>query len=319
MKIEPMKVEYPVAKTFIQYPTLRNPSLDEFFQERVISSCPTTPIRKLSSSFPAGRMNSIEEDEDATETPNTPVGATNDHTLVAKDLDSLFGVPSFAFAASEVAHKERNNANDLEYTVKNTFIDFPAWEPLRKPSLEGFFQERALKSCPTPYARPIDDSLENPLKLLLAGNGEEHVCQVENPAVRSISLEECLRDIEDKYQNLEEYDDAVSTKANTDEDNASPTPGLLSDAEEETGPLAISLTSSLGLWSVGSANHHLGTCKPCAFLWKDAEGCQHGVNCSFCHMCPPGAVKQRKKQKMAMRKMVRQSRKAQMGQVAGYY
>jgi hypothetical protein len=211
---------------------------------------------------------------------------------------------------------------ELEYTVKNTFIDFPAWEPLRKPSLEGFFQERALKSCPTPYARPIDDSLENPLKVLLAGNGEEHVCQVENPAVRSISLEECLRDIEDKYQNLEEYDDAVSTKANTDEDNASPTPGLLSDAEEETGPLAISLTSSLGLWSVGSANHHLGTCKPCAFLWKDAEGCQHGVNCSFCHMCPPGAVKQRKKQKMAMRKMVRQFRKVgvpQMGQVAGYY
>merc|ERR1719409_18609 len=99
--MEPMKVEYPIAKTFIQYPALRNPSLDAFFQERVISSCP------------ASRMNSIEEDEEATSTPRTPIGASN-----------------------ELNH----GAKEWEYTVKNTFIDFPAWESLRNPSLEGFFQ-----------------------------------------------------------------------------------------------------------------------------------------------------------------------------------
>lgn len=258
-----MKIEYPVEKTFIQYPALRNPSLDAFFEERLISSCP------------ASRMNSIEEDEEATGASCTPVGALHS-----------FGV----------------TPEEMDYSVKNTFIDFPAWESLRNPSLEGFFQERMLQSCPATRAGSLDDSFES---AVLVGDAREKIEQMESQAIRSVSLEECLRDIEKKYQNLEIYDDVVSTKANTDEDTAPPTPAPLSDSEEGTRPRAICLTSSLGLWSAGSANHDLGTCKPCAFLWRDEYGCQNGVNCNFCHMCPPGEVKQRKKQKLAMRKMVR--------------
>lgn len=271
-----MKIEYPVEKTFIQYPALRNPSLDAFFQERLISSCP------------ASRMNSIEEDEEATDASCTPVGAT---CTPVGPLNS-FGVTS----------------KEMEYSVKNTFIDFPAWETLRNPSLEGFFQERILQSCPVTPAGSLDDVLES---AILVGDATEKIEQIESQAIRSISLEECLRDIENKYQNLEIYDDYISTKANTDEDTAPPTPALLSDSEEGTRPRAICLTSSLGLWSAGSAKHDLGTCKPCAFLWKDAQGCENGGNCNFCHMCPPGEVKQRKKQKLAMRKMVRQFRRPQ--------
>merc|ERR1739848_913591 len=91
------------------------------------------------------------------------------------------------------------------------------------------------------------------------------------------------------------------------------TPQVFSDSEEENkiSKGAISLTDSLGLWSVGSAQHSLGTCKPCAFLWKSDEGCQNGTNCNFCHMCPPGEVKRRKKDKLAVRKMVRQFQRPQ--------
>jgi len=273
MHTEPMKIEYPVTKTFIQYPALRNPSLEAFFKERVISSCP------------ASRMNSIEEDDECAEAPCTPVGSPD----------------SF-----------RANANEIEYEVKNTFIDFiPAWGSLRNPSLDGFFQERTLQSCPATRVQSLDDT---PEKVVVASDAEDHICHVavEHQAMRSASLEECLRDIEAKYQNLDMYDDVISTKANTDECTAPATPEILSDSEEvETRPIAISLTSSLGLWSAGSAQHSLGTCKPCVFLWKDANGCQNGMNCSFCHMCPPGEVKQRKKQKQTMRKMVRQFRQAQ--------
>lgn len=275
VKVKPMTIEIPVEKTFIQYPARRNPSLDAFFQERRVLSCP------------ASRMNSIEEDETDTEAPFVPMDAFND--CIAK-----------------------LNPTNMEYTVKNTFIDFPAWESLRNPSLEGFFKERGLQSCPASRAQSMEDSLETSA---FAEAAEDRVMHMENQAMRSISLEECLRDIEDKYQNLESYDDAISTKANTDDDISSPTPCLLSDAEENAEPQTISLSSSLGLWSIGSANHCLGTCKPCAFLWRDANGCENGENCSFCHLCPPGEVKQRKKQKHAMRKMVRQFRRAQM---AGY-
>merc|ERR1711907_595906 len=103
----------------------------------------------------------------------------------------------------------------------------------------------------------------------------------------------------------------ASTTVSTDEDHSLTTPPSgLSDDEDEaqkdtSATLKISLTDTLGLWSVGSAAHEAGTCKPCAFLWKDPKqpGCQNGRQCVFCHLCPPGEVKARKKQKMFMRKL----------------
>lgn len=273
---EPMRIQYPVAKTFIQYPALRNPSLEAFFQERQISSCP------------GSRMPSIDEDED----DNAQFTSTG-------NLKSI--------------------AQEIEYTVKNTFIDYAGCESLRNPSLEGFFHERELKSCPATRVQSLDDTQEGNPDGLCTGN-EEMTWNVEQPALRSFSLEECIRNIEAKYQDLEVYDD-VSTKANTEEDTAPPTPQVLSDSEEEnkSSNRAISLTDSLGLWSIGSAEHNLGTCKPCAFLWKDEKGCQNGTNCKFCHMCTPGEVKRRKKTKLAMRKMMKQVNQAPSVQIAGCY
>eukprot|EP00928_Gymnodinium_smaydae_P041943 TRINITY_DN28322_c0_g1_i2.p1 TRINITY_DN28322_c0_g1~~TRINITY_DN28322_c0_g1_i2.p1 ORF type:complete len:364 (+),score=94.04 TRINITY_DN28322_c0_g1_i2:118-1209(+) len=47
--------------------------------------------------------------------------------------------------------------------------------------------------------------------------------------------------------------------------------------------------------SVGSAGHRFGTCKPCAFV--HSKGCSSGVDCLFCHLCPPGEKQVRKKQR----------------------
>lgn len=52
--------------------------------------------------------------------------------------------------------------------------------------------------------------------------------------------------------------------------------------------------------TVGSAAHALGRCKPCAFMYKD--GCQSGINCQYCHLCPPGEKQRRKR---VMRSMQR--------------
>jgi len=301
---DPMKIQFPVAKTFIQYPALRNPSLEAFFHERGTSSCP------------ASRMPSIDEENDAPRSVSepikveTPIDNSDDFSSVLKEIN---------------------------YTVKNTFIDNPSWEALRNVSLEGFFEEREIKSCPASRMQSLDDTPEEIANRFLATDPvQEKSQEVEHPALRSssiesvchqalrsISLEECLRDIEAKYQDLDLYDE-MSTKANTEEDTAPPTPDILSESEEESLPRAtISLTNSLGLWSLGSAEHSLGTCKPCAFLWKDANGCSNGTNCNFCHMCPPGEVKRRKKEKLASRKMVRQFHRGQAYQAfnegAGYY
>mmetsp|Transcript_35625 Transcript_35625/g.101511 ORF Transcript_35625/g.101511 Transcript_35625/m.101511 type:complete len:310 (+) Transcript_35625:58-987(+) len=54
--------------------------------------------------------------------------------------------------------------------------------------------------------------------------------------------------------------------------------------------------------SIGSAAHAQRRCKPCAFMHK--EGCQTGFECKFCHLCPPGEKKQRKKERKELRRVV---------------
>jgi hypothetical protein len=55
----------------------------------------------------------------------------------------------------------------------------------------------------------------------------------------------------------------------------------------------------------GSRGHGFGACKPCAFVFKG--GCTNGVQCQFCHLCPPGEKKQRKKDWKEARKAVVQA------------
>jgi hypothetical protein len=63
--------------------------------------------------------------------------------------------------------------------------------------------------------------------------------------------------------------------------------GIASDAEED-------VSQSL---SVGSATHFAGDCKPCAWRWKTG-GCANKLSCRFCHICPDGALKKRRRAKL---------------------
>lgn len=53
--------------------------------------------------------------------------------------------------------------------------------------------------------------------------------------------------------------------------------------------------------TVGSQDHHFGTCRPCAFLYT--KGCTNGVLCPFCHLCDVGARKRRSKAHRAAKKL----------------
>eukprot|EP00933_Yihiella_yeosuensis_P045628 TRINITY_DN41023_c0_g1_i1.p1 TRINITY_DN41023_c0_g1~~TRINITY_DN41023_c0_g1_i1.p1 ORF type:complete len:441 (+),score=87.13 TRINITY_DN41023_c0_g1_i1:94-1416(+) len=73
-----------------------------------------------------------------------------------------------------------------------------------------------------------------------------------------------------------------------------PTPTIeqevaLNDAKSTPGAVA----------SAGSALHGAGNCKPCAWFWKP-QGCHNGADCTRCHLCPPGEIKSRKKEKLAL-------------------
>mmetsp|Transcript_67336 Transcript_67336/g.217418 ORF Transcript_67336/g.217418 Transcript_67336/m.217418 type:complete len:201 (+) Transcript_67336:100-702(+) len=57
--------------------------------------------------------------------------------------------------------------------------------------------------------------------------------------------------------------------------------------------LSVELLSQ-GCPTVGSARHGFGSCKPCAFVFKG--GCRSGPSCQFCHLCPEGEMRRRRRE-----------------------
>lgn len=57
-----------------------------------------------------------------------------------------------------------------------------------------------------------------------------------------------------------------------------------------------------GTPSHGSSLHKIGNCWPCAYFWKDG-GCPNGEDCGYCHLCPQGEMKLRKRSKQAMMRL----------------
>jgi len=64
------------------------------------------------------------------------------------------------------------------------------------------------------------------------------------------------------------------------------------DAEEDCVPKDSEAPSR------GSILHEEGSCSPCVWFWKP-QGCQRGQECGYCHLCPEGEIKSRKKAKLA--------------------
>lgn len=52
------------------------------------------------------------------------------------------------------------------------------------------------------------------------------------------------------------------------------------------------------LGSSALIGHDSSLCRPCAFFFGKEDGCRNGVDCKFCHLCPPGMIKQKKKEKL---------------------
>jgi hypothetical protein len=43
-------------------------------------------------------------------------------------------------------------------------------------------------------------------------------------------------------------------------------------------------------------------CTPCNYFYYKADGCRQGADCPFCHLCPKGEIKRRKKERVRMLK-----------------
>jgi len=66
-----------------------------------------------------------------------------------------------------------------------------------------------------------------------------------------------------------------------------------------TSPMMSTSFVEQATFSAGSSLHHSGGCKPCAWYWKP-NGCANERECRYCHLCPPGELKKRKRDKFAI-------------------
>lgn len=73
------------------------------------------------------------------------------------------------------------------------------------------------------------------------------------------------------------------------------------DAEDDFA-IALAMVDHANLPSKGSAMHGTGKCRPCAWFWKPSK-CQNEKDCVYCHLCPEGELKARKKSKVAALRM----------------
>lgn len=183
--------------------------------------------------------------------------------------------------------------------VKNTFID-TALE--RTPSMEAFFQERMVSTCPASQvgrcrkAMQIGDSQLQKETFLVEGSGLK--CTAGGSSSRGTSITRTSE--ADQAELLPRLPHATSVHS---------APARLSDGTIVRPSLLAGIESIPQLLpSTGSAGHFGGDCQPCAFFHSGR--CVNDLKCQFCHLCDDSERRRRKKAKEEMRRKSRREASA---------
>lgn len=179
--------------------------------------------------------------------------------------------------------------------VKNTFIDTPIVRPL---SLDEFLPDRRIQSCPvdppaTFTSQAETDTLASAQLLRVVTESAAALTTAASDAVRGWWNPVDSSAVPAVAPVL----GATTLTPSATIDRPAPQVLLLADA------IAEPVLGSQEFPTVGSAEHWVGTCRPCAFFHK--SGCQNGVQCTFCHLCDAGEKRRRQKDKIAQMRQMR--------------
>lgn len=269
----------PVKNTFIQFPENQHPSLVEYFIPRQSRSCPTSALME------AGHVPEIPE------TPTSGVSAPPgleeliptpplSGTVVPKP--PVAGASQIPIAGLPMPQLSRPSSG-IEESPKNP-----------PPGLEGMATPSSgLSASASPKANRPKAAKESPKVPPPGLVGPKMVAvSAPYPVPYPVSALSDPRYILPQTVSLAQAATLAQDRR----------PSKEQDLDEEKQ--VVRLAEGLGMTSLGSKDHGTGRCRPCGFLYKDANGCQNGADCPFCHMCPPGEIKRRKKEKTQWRRMV---------------
>jgi len=259
--VYPMKIR--VRNTFIDTAAERSPSLERFYTEREVTTCPSAHIGRFTGLFREADSSvggdDISDAQLPGETPKTcssydmssdnaiSIGASAAPVLVLSLDDAIM-------ASSQVS---QTSACGQEFASPSAFTD-------------GFPH---VTGVPQPYA--IGSGHSRTRVVLPSSCQFSEACPADSKGVASGVA--CLM--------------ALGT--------SSPPTGW--GFQTVTAPPDHAAPGSEEMPSVGSAGHATGRCKPCAFFHK-AEGCANGLTCQFCHLCQPDEKQRRRKEKLEARR-----------------
>lgn len=195
--------------------------------------------------------------------------------------------------------------------VRNTFIDTQVGRPV---SLEEFFEERRIRSCPG--AAPPEQNAPISDAVFPEYDVPTHAMNTPEPpplqrAITTGAQAFMARFAEATgFWTTPEYDSSLYNAEAFDATGAQQMPRVLMLSEALPDP-GLAQLGSYEMPTVGSAGHQVGNCKPCAFLYT--KGCDNGAQCPFCHLCAPDEKRRRQKEKQAaFREMRRQRRQIRL-------
>lgn len=223
------------------------------------------------------------------------------------------------------------NAYPETVFVRNTFIDTAE---KRSPSLDAFYREREVLTCPSskvgrlnglfrePELLLEEEPSRSPLRGQPAGHAASrvlrlaealgapvgnHLANVETqtPASYAFQLPEILPAPLGTLPSALEVPYQPHTIAAAPRGMPALTTGM-ADLAGIPQPPPGPAPGSAELPSIGSREHAAGECKPCAFF--HTVGCQNALSCPFCHLCEAGERKRRRREKLDARKAERKAR-----------
>jgi len=237
--------------------------------------------------------------------------------------DSL-GLPDFDYPTAWSLAREHS----APLLVKNTFLGTNVQRP---ESLEGFFQERQIQSCPASgialprgkedLAMP-DEAAESSFNSnveMTETTEADYMYMLQTPESSPLLLSAVPLGLETPpfllhaLQHMPGFHIDVqfpvmpsplcASRCVLDLATLCPSPQPSAKRQPQFAtPVSPEILLEIHLGSpqcptLGSKAHLFGNCKPCAFL--HTRGCGNGVLCSFCHLCEPGEKKRRAKDKRA--------------------
>mmetsp|Transcript_98837 Transcript_98837/g.258187 ORF Transcript_98837/g.258187 Transcript_98837/m.258187 type:complete len:357 (+) Transcript_98837:73-1143(+) len=284
-----------VRNTFVDFAAQRSPSLERFFRERKVRSCPASPVDDRAFGERTGRLMG---QPPGAASPSCSCEERGDADLTWR-FDALTRCPSFD-SGDEASPPFA--APPFCFEVGGCSPAAPAAGAMcTSPMGFGGMCHAGVPSPAVPQPCTPSGTMQAVLSLadaisappVSSAYSSASGTPVGTPTAFSLSglvASACRRD---------EFGFAHAAPVPLPCEPPCIAPGSLALAASSAPPPAPAAAPSgpsvAELPSMGSHCHFDGTCKPCAFF--HTAGCANGASCQFCHLCGPEERKQRKAQR----------------------